>query len=355
MVQSTPSFTNTEKKIMERCLRTNGSNGQKSQDRTLYHKQASEAVPPGEAMKRGISGTQLIESHNYRAENLLLGNYMAKGETWMIYAPTGQGKTVNACMLAVALTTGGEFYGWSAHRAIPVLFVEGGELTAYGIGERMQAIYNKQGISSDENFHLKAPTKEEPFTFNITDPKHQRVLERYVDEYKIECVIFDNYNSLRSEEDSEFQSWQNLERMLNRFKTKGVASVIIHHTNKEGKQQSGAQRKSDFCDTVIRIQKSRLSTEDTVYVEVEMQKFRWGKEAPIILNKMIFKKGEIDLEPADYYETLRATIRRDVADYGITYVRKKFDYLGWRVDHYIGLSEAEQVQPSYYDVDDDNF
>lgn len=304
-------------------------------------------------MKRGITGTQLIQATNFRSENLLLGNYLAKGETWMIYAPTGQGKTINALMLGVALTTGGSFYDWQAHNAIPVLFVEGGELTAYGIGERMQGIYNKQGITSDENFHLKAPTKEEPFTFNITDPKHQRVLERYVDEYGIQCVIFDNYNSLRSEEDSEFQSWQNLERMLNRFKTKGVASVIIHHTNKEGKQQSGAQRKSDFCDTVIRIQKSRLSTESTVYVEVEMQKFRWGKEAPIILNQMVFSNGEIDLVPVDYQETLRATIRRDLSDYGVTYVRKKFDYLGWRVDHYIGLSAEEVQTGSYYDTEDD--
>lgn len=304
-------------------------------------------------MKRGISGTQLIQALEFRSENLLLGNYIAKGETVMVYAPTGQGKTVNACMLAVALTTGGEFYGWKAHKAIPVLFVEGGELTAYGIGERMQAIYRKQGITEDNNFHLKAPTKEEPFTFNITDPKHQNVLERYIEEYGIGCVIFDNYNSLRSEEDSEFQSWQTLERMLNRLKTRGVASVIIHHTNKEGKQQSGAQRKADFCDMVLRIQKSRMSTDQKVYVEVEMQKFRWGREAPIILNEMVFSGGEIDLVPADYQTVLKETINRDLDNYGITYVRKKFDYLGYRVDHYITMSEPPQRD--YFEPDDDNF
>ena len=175
-------------------------------------------------LARGISGDQILQKEILRDNSLILGEYLAKGETMLLYAPTGQGKTVNALMLGIALSTGGMFYDWKATKPMQVLFIEGGELTAYGIAQRMRAIYKRQGITSDPNFHLKAPTKEVPLTFKITDPEHQKIIEDYVKTYNIECVIFDNYNSLRKENDNEFQDWQRLEKMLNRFKARGVAS-----------------------------------------------------------------------------------------------------------------------------------
>lgn len=293
-------------------------------------------------MKRGISGSQIIKSEGKRQGKLILGEYLAEGETLMLYAPTGQGKTVNALMLSIALTTGGRFYDWQVTEPMPVLFIEGGELTAYGIAERMRGIYKRQGITEDNNFHLKAPTKENPLTYNITDPKHQKVIYEYIKEYDIKCVVFDNYNSLRREEESEFLAWEKLERFLNKLKTVGVASVIIHHTNKGGQQQSGAQRKSDFCDLILRIQKSRLSTKKDkfdptgrLYVEVEMEKFRWGAEAPIILTELVFGDDGIDLIPSDYQAVLAHTIAKDLDDYGIQYVRKKYDFLGYKLHHYL--------------------
>lgn len=291
-------------------------------------------------MRRGISGDQILAAKDDRKGKLILGEYLAEGETMLLYAPTGQGKTVNALMLGIALSTGGSFYDWKANEPMDVLFIEGGELTAYGIAERMRAIYKRQGITSDPYFHLKAPTKEDPFTFDVTDETQQRVIEKYVSEYGIKCVIFDNYNSLRKEQDNEFQSWQRLEKMLNRFKARGVASVVVHHTNKEGQQQSGSQRKSDFCDIVLRIQKSRLSTKRTkgddgkLYIEVEMQKFRWGEEAATTLTELVFREDELDLIPADYEGVLKYTIQYDLEHYGRNYVKKKYDYLGYRLHHY---------------------
>lgn len=292
-------------------------------------------------MRRGISGDQILAGTNDRDGKLILGEYLAEGETMLLYAPTSQGKTVNALMLGIACSTGGKFYDWKAREPMPVLFIEGGELTAYGIAERMRAIYRRQGITTDPNFHLKAPTREDPFTFTITDEAQQAVILKYVEEYGIKLVIFDNYNSLRKEADNEFQDWQRLEKMLNRLKARGVASVVVHHTNKEGQQQSGSQRKSDFCDLVLRIQKSRLSTKKAkgdngkLYVEVEMQKFRWGEEQEIILTELIFKDGIIDLKPADYEGILHYTIKKDLSEFGEQYVKQKFNYLGYKLHHYM--------------------
>lgn len=303
----------------------------------------SSPMKPTPSIKRGISGDDIIGFKGTRSDSLILGEYLAKGETLLLYAPTGQGKTVNALLLSVALSTGGTFFTWKAKKPMPVLFVEGGELTAKGIAGRMRDIYKSQGITSDPNFHLKAPTKSNPFVYNITDPSHQELLLRYVDEYGIECVVFDNYNSLRLEEDNEFLAWKRLEKFLNRLKVRGVASVVIHHTNKEGQKQSGVQRKVDYCDTVIRIQISRLSTkkkkEDLgkVYIEVEMEKFRWGSREPTTLWELVFTHEELKLLPVDYEEILLQTIKEDLNKYGISYVRKKFDFLGYKLDHRIRL------------------
>jgi RecA-family ATPase len=301
-------------------------------------------------MKKGITGDQILASTEERTETLLLGEYLGAGETMLLYAPTGQGKTINALSLCIALTTGGSFYNWKCHRPIKVLFVEGGELTAYGIAERARRIYKDQGITSDPNFHLKAPTKEDPTAFNITDHSHQMVLDKYIQEYGIECVVFDNFNSLRVEDDNEFQAWGRLEKWLNRLRTRKVASVIVHHTNKEAKQQSGAQRKADYCDLVVRIQKSRLSTKkgkwDTkgkVYIEFEMQKFRWGEAEELILTELVTKDGTFRIQAADYEQVLKDTIKRDLDEYGERYVNKKFDYLGYHLFHY--LKDIRKDQP----------
>jgi CRISPR/Cas system-associated endonuclease/helicase Cas3 len=133
-------------------------------------------------MKKGITGDQILQFNNPRSGKLQLGEYLAEGETLLLYAPTGHGKTITALELTIALTTGGYFYNWKAYNPIPVLFVEGGELTAYGIAERAKNIYKSKGITSDPNLHLKAPTKEEPFVFNITDPQQQTVLYKYITE-----------------------------------------------------------------------------------------------------------------------------------------------------------------------------
>lgn len=297
-------------------------------------------------MKKGITGDQILQFDNPRKDKLLLGEYLAEGETLLLYAPTGHGKTITALELAIALTTGGSFYNWKAHKPIPVLFVEGGELTAYGIAERVKNIYKIQGITADPNFHLKAPTREEPFVFNVTDPAHQTVIYKYVVEYGIRCVVFDNFNSLRIDDGNEFIAWGQLEKFLNKLKTLGCSSVVIHHTNKEAKQQSGGQRKADYADCVVRIQKSRLSTKkgknDTlgkVYIEFEMQKFRWGDSQDLTLSELCYTPAGLKLNPVDYQDILTKTIRKDLADYGIKYVRSKFDYLGYTLEHYIKVSD----------------
>lgn len=303
-------------------------------------------------MKRGISGDQIIAKEIDRGADLVLGDYIGAGETLLLYAPTGQGKTINALMLGISLTCGVPFYDWKVHKTVDVLFVEGGELTAYGIGGRMQSIYKRHGITSDQKFHLKAPTPHNPFTYDITDPAHQKQLLEYIDHFNIKCAIFDNYNSLRKEEESEFHAWQRLENFLNKLKIRKVCSVIIHHTNKEGKQQSGAQRKADFVDCVIRIQKSRLSLPDKQYVEFEMQKFRWGPEAPIKLTEIVFKDNTLELVPADYEEVLIERINEDREMYSMQYVKQKYSYLGYELHHYL---KPEPVEADYTNFNETDF
>lgn len=285
-------------------------------------------------MQRVMSGDDIIQGSMGRGKPLL-GEYLAEGETLMLYAPTGQGKTVNALMMGIAFSTGTEFYRWTPPEPMPVLFVEGGELTATGISERMRKIYQRKGIAADPNFHLMAPTKQKNHVYDITDPMQQLTLLDYVNHYGIKVVIFDNYNSLRKEADNEFQCWRRLEDFLTKLKNLKVASVVVHHTNKEGQKQSGAQRKADYCDVIIRIQKSILSTNTKKYIEMEMEKFRWGEELPIQLTELVFRETHLDLVPADYEQVLADTIRKDILSYGLDYVNKKFRFLGYKLYHYL--------------------
>lgn len=285
-------------------------------------------------MPNVIKGDDIIQGTLARPEPFL-GPYLAPGETMMLYAPTGQGKTVNALMLGIALSTGTKFYEWQVEKPMPVLFVEGGELTATGISERMRKIYAKQGIVTDPNFHLFAPTKDNSFRFDITRKEHQNTLTDYIDSHGIKVVIFDNYNSLREEADNEFMCWKRLEDFLSRLKTRGVSSVVVHHTNKEGRQQSGVQRKADYCDLIIRIQKSILCTKQHTYIEFEMEKFRWGEELPIQLIELVFGQEHLDLVPVDYDKTLEASIENDLVEYSLDYVRQKYRFLGYKLHHYV--------------------
>lgn len=309
-------------------------------------------------MIRGFSGDDIINGKLSGRGEFLIRPYLAAGETMMLYAPTGQGKTINALMLSVALTTGTDFYDWKIERPVPVLFVEGGELTAYGISDRMRAIYARKGITTDQYFHLKAPTKEYPFVFDITKKDHQEILTDYIMAFDIEVVVFDNYNSLRAECDNEFLAWKKLEEFLSRLKSGGVASVVVHHTNKEGKRQSGVQRKEDYCDLVLRIQKSELSTKNKVYIEIEMEKFRWGESLPTKLVELVFKENVLDLLPADYEAVLAEAIKRDANKYDKGYLREKYKFLGYKLMHYLdkpeenGLVENFLLEEDFRDPND---
>ena len=139
-----------------------------------------------------IKGTQLIESKYERGSRQLLGEYLCRGESMLLYAPAGAGKSFTALMLSVALTTGGDFYGWQVPEPKRVLYIEGNELGALGVAQRIRAIYNNQGITEDENFFLEAPHPSADFIYDVTREDHQRLILDTIKLHKIDVVVYDN-------------------------------------------------------------------------------------------------------------------------------------------------------------------
>lgn len=71
-----------------------------------------------------MDGDEMMETDDPEPK-AILGDLLSEGETMMIFAPGGTGKTMLALSIANAIATGKETLGWVAENATPIVYVDG--------------------------------------------------------------------------------------------------------------------------------------------------------------------------------------------------------------------------------------
>lgn len=235
-----------------------------------------------------VTASQLVAMTLPPRRNLLAPWLPMQGLT-MVYAPRGIGKTFFGLNVAYAVASGGEFLGWKAEAAYPVLYIDG-EMPAITMQERLAAIIDSHNTHAQDNaIHIITPDLQDGNPMpDLGTREGQDALAPFVDGVKL--VIIDNISTLcRSGRENESEGWIIVQEWALRQRSAGRSVLFIHHAGKGGNQR-GTSKREDVLDTVINLKRPLdYSPVDGASFEVHFEKARGfsGPEAEPLSCKLL--------------------------------------------------------------------
>ncbi|MGY5806371.1 AAA family ATPase [Rhizobium sp. LEGMi198b] len=196
----------------------------------------------------GITAGELLKK-DFAPREFAIDPWLRTGETALIWAATGVGKTWLTLSLAVAMAGGGRVWEWKAPKPRKVLVVDG-EMNLQDLQGRLKTLVDTGAVTGldrvalGENLKFVARQAQDPDSefFDITDPLSQQHVLQAMDDTGSEVVIIDNVTTcadgLRDENDSV--AFRPVMSFLMRMKQAGKVAILVHHANKSGQDFRGS-------------------------------------------------------------------------------------------------------------------
>lgn len=169
----------------------------------------------------------------------LITPWLKEGESAMVYAPTGVGKSMFAMTLALAVAGGGEVFGWRCPEPRRVLYVDG-EMHIQDLQERAvllaETVEGKPNVDAmGQNLKLYPRQYQDSGDFLdlATEQGQTELLKVLDDEGPIDLLILDNLSTLATiSDENAASSFDPILKLLMELKRKGVATILVHHAGK---------------------------------------------------------------------------------------------------------------------------
>jgi len=133
--------------------------------------------------------------------DFLVEPWLKQGESALLYAAPGAGKSMLTQTLAIAVAGGGEFMGWKCATPRRVLFIDG-EMNRADLQDRAKALlHSVRGTNVDDvrkNLVFLARQSQHPDTEfpDLATPEGQQSVIRHVQAGKFDLLILDNFSTL---------------------------------------------------------------------------------------------------------------------------------------------------------------
>lgn len=220
-----------------------------------------------------------ILDHVFPPRGDLLAPWLKEGESALIYAAPGVGKSMFALSLALAVAGGGKFLDWNAPKPYRVLFVDG-EMPMDTIKERTELLLKAMPDIDNElirqNLHIFARQfQDASVTFpNLATPEGQAELEKQA--VGFDLVILDNLSTLANVEDENAsKAFQPIVGFLMRQKQLGQACILIHHSGKRAATYRGSSMLATTFEVIIGLEKlSGLKAAHGTAFQIKWDKLR---------------------------------------------------------------------------------
>ncbi|HWR03792.1 MAG TPA: AAA family ATPase [Humidesulfovibrio sp.] len=200
-----------------------------------------------------------ILDHEFPPRGDLVAPWLKEGESALIYAAPGVGKSMFALSLALAVAGGGKYLDWETPKPYRVLFVDG-EMPMDTIKERTELLLKAlPGIDQElirQNLHVFARQfQDASVTFpNLATTEGQAELERQAVGYDL--VILDNLSTLANVEDENAsKAFQPIVGFLMRMKQLGQACILIHHSGKKASTYRGSSMLATTFEVILGLEK----------------------------------------------------------------------------------------------------
>jgi putative DNA primase/helicase len=221
------------------------------------------ALPPRDLAPFVISASELLK-RDMPPKPMLVSTFMPCASFGMVVAPRGIGKSWFALALAASVSLGQDvFLCWKIHRKARALYIDG-EMQTIDLRDRIKALSGGQRMDS-----LDILPSEELYQAGrpvcLDDRTEQSQIEAMLDVLEAEdrkpgLIILDNLSTLRRgvDENSNTET-QSLVDFLVSLRHRGYAVLVVHHTNKAGKQR-GASILEVPMDFIIELKKPEGAT-----------------------------------------------------------------------------------------------
>lgn len=215
----------------------------------------------------------------------LLGGWLYAGETAMLWAAPGVGKSMFSLTVALAVAGGGSFLGLKAPAARRVLFIDG-EMTALRIKARAKALVEGiDGLDSEaagQNLQWFARKDQRPGAVfpDIATPEGRAEVLKLANKSKPALVVLDNFQSLASVEDENVTTaFNETERLMMELQRIGAATLMVHHSGKTGATYRGTSKIGGVFDSVVGLKRLEDAPPGQAGFSIGVEKDRNGGTA----------------------------------------------------------------------------
>lgn len=227
----------------------------------------------------------------------LLDPWLKEDSINLIYGWRGFGKTWLGLSILKAVSEGKPFGPWKVERPAACLFLDG-EMPAADILERMQALNLRHSNEAPLYIYSDALANQNGIPrAHLAHDSWRQTMKRILVTRKVKLWIIDNLASLASGlDENKKQDWDPINQWLLELRFAGIATIMLHHVNKDGGQR-GTSAREDNLDISIMLKKpSDYTPEDGARFIVHFAKHRIRTaELPLIADtefKLVENPGE---------------------------------------------------------------
>jgi hypothetical protein len=222
-----------------------------------------------------------LRGRNFPRREYVIGPWLRQGESAMLWAPVGLGKSMLAMTSALAVAGGGKVCGWTFERPRKVMLIDG-EMHIEDVRDRLvmlsATIEGFDAEAADRNLTLVCRQDQDPdvqFPDLAAREGQDAVLKRAL-RMKAELVITDNFSTLADVADeNDAAAMTPVLAWLLRMKQAGIATVLIHHAGKSKETYRGSSKLATTFEVIIGLHKlDGRSVADGTGFELRWEKFR---------------------------------------------------------------------------------
>jgi KaiC/GvpD/RAD55 family RecA-like ATPase len=232
-----------------------------------------------------LTSTEFIEKEIPRPKRYL-APWLMEGSLTMIYGPRGVGKTWLCLIIAVALTRQEkEIYigPWEKRKTTGVLYVDA-EMSEWQLMDNIRGLKNSLADEDPENplliFSGNAFAREQESQIDLTKKEWREAIYQTLKQNRnIQVLILDNASALTPGiVENIKEDWDPVNQWMISLRHLGVATILIHHAGKGGKQR-GTSGREDAMDFIIKADfpSGYNADEDFAWFQVNFEKSRMLK------------------------------------------------------------------------------
>ena len=227
-------------------------------------------------------------NQNFPEREDLLGPWLRQGESAMLWAAPGTGKTLLALTIALAVAGGGEFLGWKAPKPRKVLLVDG-EMAAEDLQDRVKLLapaiagFDLQAAQENLTIYSRTLQKAEAGFPDLGEREGKNGEKAGQDDVMdvarkcgAELVLLDNFSTLSEVADeNDAAAMTPTLAFLLRLKQARIGCVLVHHSGKTGDSFRGSSKLATTFEVILGLKREKDSNPaDGAAFKLEWSKYR---------------------------------------------------------------------------------